>query len=123
MRAQRASREAPPPVYRITATTLGHAEDLANRQTRYLLSMGVRTLCFLSAVAVWFGLGLAWLSALLFVGAILLPYVSVVVANAGRERAEQLPLTVLTPRRPALERGSGPSPHAARPDTDHRGAA
>ena len=105
----RAHRAPAPPVYRITATTLGRAEDVAHRQLRYLISMGVRTICFLAAVVAWFAFGLAWLSALLFVGAILLPYISVVFANAGRERAEQLPVTIVAPRRPALAAGELPA--------------
>ncbi|MDP9396784.1 MAG: DUF3099 domain-containing protein [Actinomycetota bacterium] len=98
------------PVYRITGTAQGLSEDLGSRQVRYLISMAIRTACFLLAVIAWFALGWAWVSGLLFVGAILLPYVSVVVANAGRERAQILPVTVLTRPRRALEAGAAGEP-------------
>jgi hypothetical protein len=54
--------------------------DLAGRQRRYLVSMIIRTVCFLLTVVLpspyrWFALA----------GAMLLPYIAVVVANAGRE--------------------------------------
>lgn len=91
------------PVYRITGTAQALSEDLEGRQLRYLISMGIRTACFVFGVTAWFALGWAWVSGLLFVGAILLPYVAVIFANAGRERAEILPVTVLTPQRRALE--------------------
>ncbi|MFD0854719.1 DUF3099 domain-containing protein [Actinomadura adrarensis] len=61
------------------------SEDIRYRQRRYLISMGIRTGCFvaaiLSAVA-----GAPLVVVLLFVvGAIFLPYISVVFANGGRE--------------------------------------
>lgn len=91
-------RRTSPPVYRITGSTLGRSEDVAGRQNRYLVSMSIRTVCFLGAIATD-----GWLRWLLFVGAILLPYVSVVLANAGRESPQQVPLTTFGLDRPALE--------------------
>ena len=49
---------------------------------RYLVSMGVRTACFLLAVVVHGPL--RWVFVL---AAIVLPYIAVVFANAGRERS------------------------------------
>jgi len=56
------------------------SKDQSSRAKRYFFSMMVRTLCFILAVILpspyrWFAL----------LGAVLLPYVAVVVANAGRE--------------------------------------
>ncbi|MGI9131835.1 MAG: DUF3099 domain-containing protein [Candidatus Nanopelagicaceae bacterium] len=56
------------------------SKDQSSRAKRYFISMMVRTLCFILAVILpspyrWFAL----------LGAVLLPYVAVVVANAGRE--------------------------------------
>ena len=69
-------------VQRVTAARGSHTEDVGRRMRNYAFSMGVRTLCVLAAVLSfphWY----AWL----FVpGAVLLPYVAVIVANAGRER-------------------------------------
>ena len=44
--------------------------------------MAIRTVCFVGAVIAWQTVG-AWLGAVLFVGAIVLPYTSVILANAG----------------------------------------
>jgi hypothetical protein len=64
----------------ITSAPKSLKSDLAGRQRRYLISMIIRTVCFLLTVALpspyrWFALA----------GAMILPYVAVVVANAGRE--------------------------------------
>ena len=45
--------------------------------------MGVRTVCFLGAVVAG-----GWLRWVLIAGALVLPYLSVVLANGGRERIE-----------------------------------
>lgn len=46
--------------------------------------MGVRTACFLGAVVAG-----GWLRWVLIAGALVLPYLSVVFANGGRERVEE----------------------------------
>lgn len=66
--------------FSITAAPKSLKSDLAGRQRRYLISMIIRTVCFLLTVALpspyrWFALA----------GAMLLPYIAVVIANAGRE--------------------------------------
>lgn len=90
MRAPERSQRLQPQVYRITGAQRSLQEDVAGRQTRYLASMAVRTLCFVMAVVAD-----GWLRWVLLVGAILLPYFAVVFANAGRERAEKLPVSVI----------------------------
>jgi len=62
---------------RITTAPTSFADDIAGRQRRYLISMAVRTACVVGAVVVGPGL-LRWL---LVAGAVLLPYVAVVLAN------------------------------------------
>jgi hypothetical protein len=62
---------------RITTARTSAADDLAGRQRRYLFSMTVRTACVVGAVSVGPGL-LRWV---LVAGAVLLPYVAVVLAN------------------------------------------
>lgn len=96
------------PVYRITAAQPSVNEDVAGRQKRYLLSMSVRTACFLLAVATS-----GWLRWVLFAAAILLPYFSVVFANAGREREEQMPTVVHSPGHAALDSGPPPQRRAS----------
>jgi hypothetical protein len=72
------ARRNPEPV-RITSAARGHSDDLGARQRRYVLSMTIRTVCFLLAV-VFVGTWLMWF--FLF-GSVFLPYVAVVIANAG----------------------------------------
>jgi hypothetical protein len=61
------------------------SEDIGHRQRRYLISMGIRTACFLGAVLTAVAGAPPWAVLLLVVGALFLPYVSVVFANGGRE--------------------------------------
>ncbi len=72
------ARKAPRPV-RITSAPRSHRDDIAARQRRYVISMAIRTACFLLAV-VSIGHWFMWV----FVAAsFVLPYVAVVMANAG----------------------------------------
>ena len=73
-------REAKNEVHSISAVASGLTADQSGRQRRYFISMMVRTACFILAVILhnpyrWIAIA----------GAVLLPYVAVVVANAGRE--------------------------------------
>ena len=75
-----ATRKDSGDVHRITSAAPALSDDQAGRQRRYLISMAIRTVCFLGAV---FTQGaLRWT---LIVGALVLPYLAVVIANAGRE--------------------------------------
>jgi len=65
-------------VVRITTAAESPAADIAHRERRYILSMAVRTLCFVGAVLTR---EIPWLCALLIVAAFVLPYVAVVMAN------------------------------------------
>jgi len=56
------------------------SKDQSSRAKRYFISMMVRTLCFILAVIT--PSPFRWIALL---GAVLLPYVAVVLANAGRE--------------------------------------
>ncbi|CAN5510913.1 hypothetical protein BH11ACT8_BH11ACT8_15540 [soil metagenome] len=67
---------------RITTAAANRADDIRARQKRYLLSMSLRTLCFVGAGAASLA-GITWLWPFLIAGAILLPYVAVVMANAA----------------------------------------
>ena len=60
------------------------SEDIRYRQHRYLLMMGIRTLCFAIAI-VLFVAHLRWLVLVPAVGAIVIPYIAVIFANGGRE--------------------------------------
>lgn len=69
---------------RITSAPHSRADDIATRQRRYLISMAVRTGCVIGAVVVGPGI-LRWV---LVAGAVFLPYVAVVIANATDNRRE-----------------------------------
>ncbi len=74
--------------------------DLRRRTTRYLIAMGVRVVCILLCFFVQ-----GWWLVLPILGAVILPYVAVVVANAAQNRGGQ----VLRPGSAALVRQeSGP---------------
>jgi hypothetical protein len=70
-----------PEVYRITSAGGSRSADMQQRATRYLVSMGIRTLCVILVILV--PGPLRWVFA---VGAIVLPYIAVVAANAAGER-------------------------------------
>jgi Protein of unknown function (DUF3099) len=92
-----------PEVFRITGARTGLTEDVRGRQRRYIISMSIRTLSVILTVVLWnVERPLAW--ATLVLGA-LLPYVAVVVANAGRENTPPAMPTVVIPPpvRPVLE--------------------
>lgn len=118
-----ARRSARSPVYSITGAQRALSDDVDDRTRRYLIAMGIRTVCFLGAIVVHGPL--RWV---LVAGAVLLPYFSVVFANAGRERIPDItPTTVLTLDRPQLGPGSAgaeatatpPAPPAASGDERH----
>jgi Flp pilus assembly protein TadB len=74
------AKDEEPTYFAITSAPTGLSEDISGRQRRYFISMMIRTVCFILAVVFpspwrWFFL----------LGAVGLPYVAVIVANAGRE--------------------------------------
>jgi hypothetical protein len=60
------------------------SEDIRYRQSRYLIMMGIRVVCFVIAM-ILFVEHMRWLILIPAVGAIFIPYVAVVFANGGRE--------------------------------------
>ncbi|GAA2644916.1 DUF3099 domain-containing protein [Streptomyces vastus] len=88
-------------VFRITGARQGLADDIRGRQRRYVISMSVRTLAVILAATLWNVERHVAIVALVL-GAVL-PYIAVVIANAGRENAPSLPSTFVTmPARPML---------------------
>jgi hypothetical protein len=64
----------------ITTAPVSLTKDQSGRARRYFISMMIRTICFILTVVL--PSPYRWLT---LVGALLLPYISVIVANAGRE--------------------------------------
>ncbi|MFK4150133.1 DUF3099 domain-containing protein [Streptomyces sp. NPDC004065] len=88
-------------VFRITGARTGLQEDVRGRQRRYVISMTIRTLSVILAVSLWNVERYVAVVALVLGG--ILPYVAVVIANAGRENAPELPSTfVAMPSRPMI---------------------
>jgi len=113
------SRRNPEPAQSITSAPEPLGADQARRARRYLIQMGVRVACFLLAVLTWSHVPL-WVSLVLLVGAVVLPYIAVLFANAGRERRDDAPpgylphlLDAAPPARPVAPAPPGPSDPAA----------
>ncbi|WP_406479368.1 DUF3099 domain-containing protein [Streptomyces sp. NBC_01615] len=88
-------------VFRITGARQGLDEDVRGRQRRYVISMSVRTVSVILAATLWNVERHVALVALVL--GILLPYIAVVIANAGRENAPSLPSTFdAAPSRPMI---------------------
>ncbi|MFD3535088.1 DUF3099 domain-containing protein [Streptomyces sp. NPDC058664] len=103
-------------VFRITGARQGLADDVRGRQRRYVISMTVRTLSVIAAAVLWNVERHVAVVALAL--GILLPYVAVVIANAGRESTPSLPSTfVPTPARPAL--GAGEASEDGKTEPSH----
>jgi len=79
----------------ITTAQSGLSLDQAARQRRYFISMMIRTACFILTVLLpspyrWIALA----------GALTLPYIAVIAANAGRETIKKD--AIFTPKRKDL---------------------
>jgi hypothetical protein len=83
----------------ITSASRPHSEDLRGRERRYVISMGIRTLCFLLALV----FRTHWVVWLFLAAAIFLPYVAVVIANAGATSDPEAGSNAFDPDRKALE--------------------
>ncbi len=69
---------------RITTAATSPQADISARQRRYVISMAIRTVCFVAAIVV----GPGWLRWVLVAAAVLLPYVAVVMANATSSKTD-----------------------------------
>lgn len=87
----------------ITSARPALSADIRRREIRYLVSMGIRTLCFVLAIVT--DGPLRWV---LVAGAVFLPYIAVVLANATDRREFSAPPAFYAGDRPLLE--SPPAP-------------
>lgn len=95
-----------PEVVRITTAGTSHADDLRQRQRRYLFAMSIRTVCFIGTI-VTASLGWGYVWPFLLVGAIFLPYIAVVLANVQAPRTDDFSLRTLPTDTRELGAGSG----------------
>ncbi|MFI2433651.1 DUF3099 domain-containing protein [Streptomyces sp. NPDC018693] len=87
-------------VFRITGARQGLQEDVRGRQRRYVISMTIRTLSVVLAAVLW-NVERHVAVVALVLGAVL-PYIAVVIANAGRENVPSLPSTFVTAPTPPM---------------------
>lgn len=87
-----------PEVHSITGAGESLSQEQTGRTKRYLVSMTIRTACVLLAIVVP-----GWPRWVFLAGAVALPYLAVVAANAGGRRRSAPPAPVLsvTPALPA----------------------
>ena len=86
----------------ITNARVSHSHDVRAREKRYVISMLIRTACFVGAIVA--SGPLRWV---LVAAALFLPYIAVVLANAGSRRAPQNAMSTPEPFG-ALEAGRQP---------------
>ena len=98
----------PPSVHLVTQAHRSLSDDIAYRQRRYLLMMGIRTACFVIAVVLFLN-HFGWLTAIPAIGAIFIPYFAVVFANGGREPDNVRGFMEYRPNLPASRDSSGSS--------------
>ncbi|HEY5457649.1 MAG TPA: DUF3099 domain-containing protein [Acidothermaceae bacterium] len=67
------------PVYLVTAAQPGHSQEMSGRLRRYLISMTVRVVFLVLAIFLFTG----WLRVVGIAAAVVLPWIAVVMANAG----------------------------------------
>lgn len=112
-------------VFRITGARQGLADDVRGRQRRYIISMSIRTMSVILAAVLW-NMERHVAIVALVLGAVL-PYIAVVMANAGRENVPSLPSTfVPAPPRPMLisgQQNGGSGSTGAESDVEDAGTA
>ncbi|SRR5271166_3131812 len=94
-------------VHVVTQARRSLSDDIAYRQRRYLLMMGIRALCFGIAVVLFMN-HFGWLVAIPAVGAIFIPYFAVVYANGGREPDNTRGFMEYQPKVPVTRDSSSP---------------
>jgi hypothetical protein len=82
----RRHRHEEPPVQSVTSAPQSLAQEQAGRIRRYLVTMAIRTVCFLGAAVTATQGAPWWVWGSLSLAAIVLPYIAVVMANAVRPR-------------------------------------
>ncbi|RZI91971.1 MAG: DUF3099 domain-containing protein [Microbacterium sp.] len=94
-----------------SATSLRRAprDDAQSRMRKYFIMMSVRVVCFVLMVVIT---PYGWHTGILAVGAVLLPYLAVVVANVGSDARD---VTAVPPERQLTAAAEAP-PAPARPD-------
>ncbi|WP_222851057.1 DUF3099 domain-containing protein [Phytoactinopolyspora mesophila] len=85
------------PVQSVTTAAQGRSHDLRSRRNRYLWMMGIRIACLPLAV-----ITTGWVRWFFIAGAVVLPYIAVVIANAASRPAPGIIQEVTPPQRAQL---------------------
>jgi hypothetical protein len=104
-------------VVRISSAPESPRDELGQRERRYIISMSIRTACFVAAVVV----GGGWLRWVLVAGAFVLPYVAVIMANSASPRIPGTEPLGPGLTRPELGPGSAEGDGEGRPSAHDRG--
>ena len=73
-----------PEVQAITNAAAPHSEEMHQRMVKYAITMGIRMVC-LAAIFVFDG----WFKLIPIIGAVVLPWVAVIIANGGADISHQ----------------------------------
>lgn len=103
-----------PAVQAITNAAIPHSDDMRHRMRQYALTMGIRMVC-LALIFVVDG----WFKVIPVVGAVVLPWVAVMIANGGADTIHQETVELLD-EAPlyAVTSGQHPADDAVSPDDE-----
>lgn len=93
------ARHRPGDAVLITTARRSPRDELEARQRRYLITMGVRVVAFIASIVLFRG----WLRAVAVVLSITLPWIAVVMANAGTKPIAEEPSLYPREQRRELE--------------------
>ena len=99
----------------VTEAPQSRAADMAHRERRYLVMMGIRLVCFVITVVMVVN-HLGWFAVIPAAGSIFIPYFAVILANSSRLSGRAAGFTEYQPRLP--ERYSPPQPPPSPRDSD-----
>lgn len=94
-------------VHSITDARIAHTDEMHSRMIKYSVSMGIRVVCLVLVFVVH-----GWLQWAFIVGAVVLPYFAVIIANGGSDTSKMEHSSSLLDAPPAreLESGTGDGP-------------
>ncbi|MBD2764994.1 DUF3099 domain-containing protein [Kocuria sp. cx-455] len=82
-------------VHSITSAAGPHTQDMSHRMKVYALQQGLRIVCIVGVVFI----DILWVRILLCIGAAVLPWVAVMMANRGADRSERTSTYYRPPQR------------------------
>ena len=85
-------------VHSITSAAGSHSQDMSHRMKVYALQQGLRIVCIIGVVVI----DILWVRILLCIGAAVLPWIAVMLANRGADRSERSGTYFRPPRRAEL---------------------